>query len=183
MAEESEVDLVEIAPMASPPVCRLMDFGKFKYQEAKRAAEAKKKQKIVEIKEIKFRPGTDDHDYNFKMKHAKEILQDGNKVKATVRFRGREITHKELGMKLLNRLEQDLTENGTIEVRPNVEGMMMTAISTPKKSDKPPEKPKPKPAAPPQPSREAKPLEAKLVEPKPAASEPAAAVNESGPTA
>ena len=148
IARERGLDLVEVAPQAQPPVCRIIDFGKYQYEQKKRAHEAKKKQVVIEVKEIKFRPATDDHDYNFKMKHAREILQEGNKVKATVRFRGREITHKELGMQLLQRLEQDLTENGTIEVRPRVEGMQMTAIFAPKRADKH-EKPKEKPAAPP----------------------------------
>ena len=148
IARERGLDLVEVAPQAQPPVCRIIDFGKYQYEQKKRAHEAKKKQVVIEVKEIKFRPATDDHDYNFKMKHAREILQEGNKVKATVRFRGREITHKELGIQLLQRLEQDLTENGTIEVRPRVEGMQMTAIFAPKRADKH-EKPKEKPAAPP----------------------------------
>jgi translation initiation factor IF-3 len=159
IARERGLDLVEVAASAQPPVCRIIDFGKYQYEQKKKAHEAKKKQVVIEVKEIKFRPGTDDHDYNFKAKHAKEILQDGNKVKATVRFRGREITHKELGMKLINRLEKDLLEHGNIEVRPRVEGMMMTAIFAPKKVDKPQEKPKPKPPIAPQPPREKKPAE------------------------
>ncbi len=159
IARERGLDLVEVAPAAQPPVCRIIDFGKYQYEAKKKAHEAKKKQVIIEVKEIKFRPATDDHDYNFKTKHAQEILQDGNKVKATVRFRGREITHKELGMRLLVRLEKDLLEFGSIEVRPKVEGMMMTAIFAPKKVEKPQEKPKPKP-----------PREPKPAEPKPAAS-------------
>jgi translation initiation factor IF-3 len=146
IARERGLDLVEVAPQAQPPVCRIIDFGKYQYEQKKRAHEAKKKQVVIEVKEIKFRPATDDHDYNFKMKHAKEILQEGNKVKATVRFRGREITHKELGMQLLQRLEKDLADSGTIEVRPRVEGMQMTSIFAPKRSDKQHEKPKEKPA-------------------------------------
>lgn len=146
IARERGLDLVEVAPQAQPPVCRIIDFGKYQYEQKKRAHEAKKKQVVIEVKEIKFRPATDDHDYNFKMKHAKEILHDGNKVKATVRFRGREITHKELGMQLLQRLEQDLADSGLVEVRPRVEGMQMTAIFAPKRADKH-EKPKEKPAA------------------------------------
>ena len=122
-AEAAEVDLVEIAPLAEPPVVRIMDYGKFKYRESKRAHEAKKKQVVIEVKEIKFRPATDEHDYNFKMKHAREILADGNKVKATVRFRGREITHKELGINLLERLEKDLADSGNVEFKPRFEGM------------------------------------------------------------
>lgn len=133
-ARERGYDLVEVAPQAQPPVCRIVDFGKYLYEMKKRAHEAKKKQVVIEVKEIKFRPATDEHDYNFKMKHAKEILADGNKVKATVRFRGREITHKELGQKLLERLEQDLAETGIPENRPRLEGMQFTVIFTPKKS-------------------------------------------------
>jgi translation initiation factor IF-3 len=145
IARERHLDLVEVAPQAQPPVCRIIDFGKYQYEQKKRAHEAKRKQVVIEVKEIKFRPATDDHDYNFKMKHAKEILQEGNKVKATVRFRGREITHKELGMQLLQRLEQDLKDSGVVEVRPRVEGMQMTAIFAAKKMDKPHnEKPKEK---------------------------------------
>lgn len=127
-------DLVEVAPQAQPPVCRIVDFGKYLYEMKKRAHEAKKKQVVIEVKEIKFRPATDEHDYNFKMKHAKEILADGNKVKATVRFRGREITHKELGQKLLERLEQDLAESGIPENRARLEGMQFIVIFSPKKS-------------------------------------------------
>lgn len=127
-------DLVEVAPQAQPPVCRIVDFGKYQYEQKKRAHEAKKKQVVIEVKEIKFRPATDEHDYNFKMKHAREILDDGNKVKATVRFRGREITHKELGQRLLERLEQDLAEHGVPENRPRLEGMQFIVIFGPKKS-------------------------------------------------
>ncbi|NOT60605.1 MAG: translation initiation factor IF-3, partial [Acidobacteria bacterium] len=176
IARERGLDLVEVAAQAQPPVCRIIDFGKYQYEQKKKAHEAKKKQVVIEVKEIKFRPGTDDHDYNFKTKHAKEILQDGNKVKATVRLRGREITHKELGMKLINRLEKDLLEFGNIEVRPRVEGMMMTAIFAPKKVEKPQEKPKPKPPAPP---RENKPVELK---PAASAAPPVSAAPASEPT-
>jgi len=133
VARERGYDLVEVAPQAQPPVCRIVDFGKYLYEQKKRAHEAKKKQVVIEVKEIKFRPMTDEHDYNFKMKHAKEILADGNKVKATVRFRGREITHKELGLQLLDRLEKDLVDNGAPEYRPRLEGMQITVIFTPKK--------------------------------------------------
>jgi translation initiation factor IF-3 len=133
IARERGYDLVEVAPQATPPVCRIIDFGKFLYEQKKRAHEARKKQVTIEVKEIKFRPATDDHDYNFKMKHAREILQDGNKVKATVRFKGREITHKELGAQLLDRLTQDLAEFGTPEVRARLEGMQMIVIFNPKK--------------------------------------------------
>jgi translation initiation factor IF-3 len=133
IARERGFDLVEVAPQANPPVCRIVDFGKYLYEQKKRAHEAKRKQVVIEVKEIKFRPATDEHDYNFKMKHAREILADGNKVKATVRFRGREITHKELGMQLLERLEKDLAESGTIEFRPRLEGMQITVVFSPKK--------------------------------------------------
>jgi len=133
IARERGYDLVEVAPQAVPPVCRIIDFGKYQYEQKKRAHEAKKKQVVIEVKEIKFRPATDEHDYNFKMKHAREILAAGNKVKATVRFRGREITHKELGLQLLERLENDLAEAGTIEFRPRLEGMQMTVVFGPKK--------------------------------------------------
>ena len=133
IARERGYDLVEVAPQAQPPVCRIIDFGKYQYEQKKRAHEAKKKQVVIEVKEIKFRPATDEHDYNFKMKHAIEILKDGNKVKATVRFRGREITHKELGMQLLERLEKDLSEAGAVEFRPRQEGMQITVVFAPKK--------------------------------------------------
>jgi translation initiation factor IF-3 len=133
IARERGFDLVEVAPQANPPVCRIVDFGKYLYEQKKRQKDAQKKQVIIEVKEIKFRPSTDEHDYNFKMKHAREILADGNKVKATVRFRGREITHKELGMQLLDRLEKDLAESGTIEFRPRLEGMAITVVFSPKK--------------------------------------------------
>jgi translation initiation factor IF-3 len=134
IARQRQLDLVEVAPQAIPPVCKIIDFGKFLYEQKKRAHEAKKKQVVIEVKEIKFRPGTDDHDYNFKMKHAQEILKEGNKVKATVRFRGREITHKELGSQLLDRLATDLSEMGIVEFRPRVEGMQMMVVFGPKKN-------------------------------------------------
>ncbi len=133
IARDRGLDLVEVAPTAQPPVCKIIDFGKFLYEQKKRAHEAKKKQVVIEVKEIKFRPAIDEHDYNFKMKHAIEILQDGNKVKATVRFKGREITHKELGSALLERLVKDLAEYGQPELRPRLEGMQMIVIFNPKK--------------------------------------------------
>lgn len=133
LARERGLDLVEVAPTAQPPVCKIIDFGKYLYEQKKRAHEAKKKQVTIEVKELKFRPSIDEHDYNFKMKHAVEILKDGNKVKATVRFKGREITHKELGAALLDRLIQDLSEVGQIDFRPRLEGMQMVAIFSPKK--------------------------------------------------
>jgi translation initiation factor IF-3 len=133
IARGKGLDLVEIAPQAQPPVCRIINFGKYQYEQKKKAKEAKAKQTFITVKEIKFRPGTDEHDYDFKKNHAARILQDGDKVKATVHFRGREITHKELGMQLLQRLEQDLTEFGAVEVRPKLEGMNMFIMLAPKK--------------------------------------------------
>jgi translation initiation factor IF-3 len=133
LARGKGLDLVEIAPQAQPPVCRIINFGKWQYEQKKKQKEAKAKQTYITVKEIKFRPGTDDHDYIFKKNNAVRILQDGDKVKATVHFRGREITHKELGIQLLARLEQDLAEFGTIEVRPKLEGMNMFIMVSPKK--------------------------------------------------
>lgn len=133
LAEEKDVDLVEIAPTAKPPVCKLMDFGKFKYEQAKKRDEAKKKQKQVQIKEIKFRPGTDDGDYNIKMRNIRRFLEDGDKVKVTLRFRGREMAHQELGAQLLKRVETDLLEEGSIEQFPKMEGRQMVMMVAPKK--------------------------------------------------
>lgn len=133
LARTKGLDLVEVAPMAQPPVCRIINFGKYQYEQKKKAKEAKAKQTTITVKEIKFRPGTDEHDYNFKKNHAHRILLDGDKVKATVHFRGREITHKELGNALLNRLETDLAEAGIVESRPKLEGMNMFIIFAPKK--------------------------------------------------
>jgi translation initiation factor IF-3 len=131
MAGELDVDLVEIAATATPPVCRLMDYGKFKYQEQKRAAEAKAKQTVIEIKEIKFRPGTDDGDYNIKMRNIRRFLADGDKCKVTLRFRGREITHQELGMALLQRIRDDLGDLILVEQFPKLEGRQMIMMITP----------------------------------------------------
>lgn len=138
MAGELDVDLVEIAATASPPVCRLMDYGKFKYQEQKKAAEAKAKQTVIDIKEVKFRPGTDDGDYNIKMRNIRRFLADGDKCKVTLRFRGREITHQELGMALLNRIRDDLGETIVVEQFPKLEGRQMIMMIAPgrKKSAK-----------------------------------------------
>ncbi|MCM2296052.1 MAG: translation initiation factor IF-3 [Rhodoferax sp.] len=131
MAGELDVDLVEIAATANPPVCRLMDYGKFKYQEQKKAAEAKAKQTVIEIKEIKFRPGTDDGDYNIKMRNIKRFLADGDKCKITLRFRGREITHQELGMALLNRIRDELGDTILVEQFPKLEGRQMIMMIAP----------------------------------------------------
>ena len=133
LAEEQDVDLVEISPTAKPPVCKLMDFGKYKYEQAKKRDEAKKKQKQVQIKEIKFRPGTDDGDYNIKMRKVREFLVDGDKVKITLRFRGREMAHQELGAQLLERVKTDLAEEGQIEQLPKMEGRQMVMMVAPKK--------------------------------------------------
>lgn len=137
LARSQGLDLVEVAATADPPVCRIIDYGKFTYEAKKKASEAKKKQVIITVKEVKFRPGTDDHDYNFKMKHARDWLSDGDKVKATIFFRGREITHRELGAELLQRLEQDLAEVGEVEQRPKMEGNQMFLIFAPKRHKSP----------------------------------------------
>lgn len=133
IAEEEEVDLVEIAPTASPPVCKLMDYGKYRYEQSKKRDEAKKKQKQVQIKEIKFRPGTDEGDYQIKMRSINRFLTDGDKVKVTLRFRGREMAHQELGMQLLKRIEAELTEVATIEQFPKMEGRQMVMMVAPKR--------------------------------------------------
>ena len=133
MAGELDVDLVEISPTAVPPVCRLMDYGKFKYQEQKKAAEAKSKQKVIEVKEIKFRPGTDDGDYNIKLRNIKRFLDDGDKCKITLRFRGREITHQEIGMALLQRIRDELADLIVVEQFPKLEGRQMIMMIAPGK--------------------------------------------------
>jgi len=133
LAEEKEIDLVEIAPTAKPPVCRLMDYGKFKYRESKKAHEAKLKQKQIQVKEVKFRPGTDDGDYKIKVRNLTRFLTEGDKTKVTLRFRGREMAHQELGMALLKRVEADLKEFGVVEQWPRLEGRQMIMIIGPKK--------------------------------------------------
>ena len=133
-ARDMGVDLVEIAPNAKPPVCRIIDYGKFLYEEKKKTAEAKKKQVTVAVKELKFRPGTDDHDYEYRMKHAREWLTDGDKVRAAIAFRGREMTHRELGAKILQKLTQDLADVADVEVAPKMEGYQMFTILVPKKT-------------------------------------------------
>ncbi len=133
LAGELDVDLVEIAATASPPVCRLMDYGKFKYQEQKKAAEAKAKQNVIEVKEIKFRPGTDDGDYNIKVRNIKRFLDEGDKCKITLRFRGREITHQELGMALLQRIRDELADLIVVEQFPKLEGRQMIMMIAPGK--------------------------------------------------
>ena len=131
LAGEADVDLVEVVPTAVPPVCRLMDYGKFKYQEQKKAADAKSKQKIIEVKEIKFRPGTDDGDYNIKMRNIRRFLEEGDKCKITLRFRGREITHQEIGMALLQRIRDELAEVIIVEQFPKLEGRQMVMMIAP----------------------------------------------------
>ncbi|WP_354544011.1 translation initiation factor IF-3 [Roseovarius sp. MBR-78] len=131
MAEEAGLDLVEISPNAAPPVCKIMDFGKFKYEQQKREAEARKKQKIIEIKEVKFRPGTDTHDYEVKMRNVVKFLEGGDKVKITLRFRGREMAHQHLGRELLQRIAGDVEGIGKIENMPKMEGRQMIMIIGP----------------------------------------------------
>jgi len=135
MAEEAEIDLVEIAPTAKPPVCRLMDYGKFKYKESKKAHEAKLKQKQIQVKEIKFRPGTDEGDYQIKLRNLLRFLADGDKTKITLRFRGREMAHQELGVALLKRVEADLAALGSVEQWPKLEGRQMVMVIAPKKKN------------------------------------------------
>ena len=131
LAEEAGLDLVEISPNASPPVCKVMDFGKYKYEQQKREAEARRKQKTIDIKEIKFRPNTDTHDYEVKMKSVVKFLGNGDKVKITMRFRGREMAHQQLGLDLLNRVENDLVDIGKVENMPKLEGRQMVMLIGP----------------------------------------------------
>lgn len=133
-AENVGLDLVEISPNAQPPVCRLMDYGKFKYEDSKRKQAAKKKQKVITVKEIKFRPGTDIGDYTVKLGKLTNFLENGDKIKATMRFRGREMAHQELGMDLLKRVEQDLSELAVVEQYPKMEGRQMVMVMAPRKS-------------------------------------------------
>ena len=133
MAEEVGLDLVEISPGANPPVCKIMDLGKFKYEQQKKAAEAKKKQKVIEIKEVKFRPNIDTHDYDVKMRSVTKFLGEGDKVKVTLRFRGREMAHQELGRDLLEKIASDIEEIGKIEAMPKMEGRQMTMVVAPQR--------------------------------------------------
>ena len=133
LAGEADVDLVEVVAAANPPVCRLIEYGKFKYHEQKKAAEAKSKQKVIEVKEIKFRPGTDDGDYNIKMRNIKRFLEEGDKCKITLRFRGREITHQELGLALLQRIRDELGDLIVVEQFPKLEGRQMIMMIAPGK--------------------------------------------------
>lgn len=133
MAEQAEVDLVEIAPTAKPPVCRLMDYGKFKYQEQKRLHEAKLKQKVIQVKEIKLRPGTDEGDYQVKMRSMLRFFEEGDKVKITLRFRGREMAHQEFGIRQLERIRADVDAVAVVEAMPKMEGRQMIMVLAPKK--------------------------------------------------
>lgn len=132
MAEEAGLDLVEISPNASPPVCKILDIGKFKYEQQKKLNEARKKQKVIEVKEIKMRPGIDDHDYEVKMRAIHRFLEEGDKVKVTMRFRGREMVHQELGMLVLDRVRAALDSRAKVEQSPRLEGRQMTMVMSPK---------------------------------------------------
>jgi translation initiation factor IF-3 len=137
IAEESELDLVEVAPQADPPVCRVMDYGKFLFEESKKRHAARRKQKQIQVKELKFRPTTEEADYQVKLRKLMEFLQEGDKAKVTLRFRGREMMHQELGMKLLKRVEADLAEMSVVEQFPKMEGRMMVMVLAPKKTPVP----------------------------------------------
>ncbi len=195
-AREKGLDLVEVAATADPPVCRIIDFGKFQYEAKKKANEAKKKQVTITVKEVKFRPGTDDHDYDYRMKHAREWLEDGDKVKATIWFRGREMTHRELGSRILEKLEKDLIDVGEVEARPRMEGNQMFIIMGPRrhKGTAKAEHPSPPPAPPtsqpkaapqtqamPQPEATAPPPVTPQLQATPPASQPEAAASKQAP--
>jgi len=169
LAEEAELDLVEIAPTAVPPVCRIMDYGKYKYREAKKRHEAKLKQKQIVVKEIKFRPGTDAGDYKIKLRNLTRFLEDGDKAKITLRYRGREMAHQELGVRLIERVRNDLEPYSVVEQYPKMEGRQLIMVLAPKKTGKPVTKSAAKAAAP------KKPAAAKAAVPK-AGAEAAAAV-------
>ncbi|MBI4419736.1 MAG: translation initiation factor IF-3 [Gemmatimonadetes bacterium] len=131
-ASESGLDLVEVAPLARPPVVKIMDYGKYRFEQAKAARAAKKKQHVIQMKEVKYRPGIDDHDFEFKTRHARNFLQEGNKVKLTMMFRGRQVAHPELGREVLDRVVQALTDVGKVEVEPKLEGRNMSMVVGPK---------------------------------------------------
>ncbi len=133
MAQEVGLDLVEIAPNSDPPVCKIMDYGRFKFEQSKKAQQARKKQKQVQVKEVKFRPGTDVGDYQVKLRNLRRFLEEGDRVKVTLRFRGREMAHQELGLQLLERVRDDLADLGTVEQFPKLEGRQMVMILSPKK--------------------------------------------------
>lgn len=133
MAEEASLDLVEVAPLAKPPVCKIIDYGKFKYEQKKKAAEARKNQDVVVVKEVKMRPKTDTHDFDFKANHARRFLEEGHKVKASIVFRGREMAHPEIGLEHLNKLAERLADIGVIEQTARMEGRAMGMLIAPKK--------------------------------------------------
>ncbi len=133
MAEDADVDLVEVAPNAQPPVCRLMDYGKFRYQEQKKAQEAKAKQKVIQVKEVKFRPATDENDFQTKLRALVRFLNDGDKAKVTLRYRGREMAHQQFGMELMDRIRTELAEVAQVEHQPKLEGRQMIMVLAPKK--------------------------------------------------
>ncbi len=134
LAEEQGMDLVEIAPQAEPPVCRIMDWGKYKFEESKKQQVQRKKQKQIQVKEVKFRPGTEDHDYDVKMRNLNRFIEEGNKVKVTLRFRGREMAHQDLGMDLLKRVEADMEDLVSVEQFPRMEGRQMVMMLAPKRT-------------------------------------------------
>ena len=148
LAEEAELDLVEIAPTAVPPVCRVMDYGKYKYREAKKRHEAKLKQKQIIVKEIKFRPGTDEGDYKIKLRNLTRFLEEGDKAKITLRYRGREMAHQELGVRLIERVRNDLEPLSVVEQYPKMEGRQLIMVLAPKKTGKPSQKAPAKAGAP-----------------------------------
>lgn len=133
MAEEAGLDLVEVVPNADPPVARVMDYGKFRFEASKKAQEARKKQKQAQLKEVKFRPNTDDHDYDVKLRRLRHFIEEGDKVKVTLRFRGREMAHQEIGLQMLQRVEADMADATTVEQRPRMEGRQMIMMLAPKK--------------------------------------------------
>ena len=133
MAEEAGLDLVEVSPNADPPVCKILDFGKFKYESQKKKAEARKKQKVIEVKEVKLRPNIDDNDYNVKMRNMRKFLEEGDKVKVTLRFRGRELAHQDLGVRVLDRVRTELEDLGKVEQFPKMEGRQLVMMLAPKK--------------------------------------------------
>ncbi|KAB0267566.1 translation initiation factor IF-3 [Microvirga brassicacearum] len=132
IAEDAGLDLVEISPNATPPVCKILDYGKYRFLEQKKASEARKKQKTVEVKEVKLRPGIDDHDYDVKMKAMRGFFEEGNKVKVTLRFRGREMAHQDLGLKVLDRVKADVSEIAKVEMEPNFEGRQVVMVMAPR---------------------------------------------------
>jgi translation initiation factor IF-3 len=148
IADEQGLDLVEVAPMARPPVCRIMDYGKFKYEEQRQAREARKKQHHVQLKEVKMRPGIEEHDFDFKIRHARRFLEEGNKVKLTMMFRGRQMAHPEFGRQVLDRVTISLQDLSKVEAQPMMEGRSMTMVLTPLKTATPqPQSPRPQPVA------------------------------------